>query len=61
MCRLLFNVVKIIIHVTHRAHAVEGSSQIYLIDNGVIKASGTHDSLLQTSEEYRTMFLSQIK
>ena len=50
---------KTIIIVAHRLSTVENCTLIHLFDNGRIIAKGTHDKLLQTCPEYRTLYLQQ--
>ena len=47
---------KTLIMIAHRLQTVTDCDRIYLVDNGNIKAFGTHEELLKTSEEYRSMW-----
>ena len=42
--------------IAHRLSTVVNADIIYLIDDGEIKASGTHQELLQSSEIYKNLF-----
>ena len=50
---------KIIIHVTHRIFATESSDKIFLIDQGKIAESGTHEEMLKKSKVYAEIFQEQ--
>ena len=53
------NVTKIII--AQRVASVMDADQIIVLDAGEVKAVGTHEELLQTSDIYREVFDSQMK
>lgn len=46
--------------VTHRLSSVTAADNIYLIDQGRVVASGTHQILLDASSDYRALYFSQI-
>lgn len=48
-----------VITVAHRLHTIQKADKIVLLDNGEIKAAGTHDELLTTVEAYRNMVTVQ--
>ena len=47
--------------IAHRLSTARSADQIILIDNGRIKAKGTHEELVRDSELYRTIMGSQLK
>ncbi|MFC4024620.1 thiol reductant ABC exporter subunit CydD [Oceanobacillus longus] len=48
-----------VITVAHRLHTVKNADKILLLDNGELRASGTHTDLLESDEMYRTMVTVQ--
>lgn len=48
------------ITIAQRISSVMNTDRIYVMDNGVIAAAGTHDELLADSEIYRDIYESQI-
>jgi ATP-binding cassette subfamily B protein len=48
------------ITIAQRIASVMNTDRIYVIDNGVIAAAGTHDELLADSELYRDIYESQM-
>lgn len=50
---------KTIIFITHRLSNVVDSDAIYLMEEGKIVDSGTHDSLLETSDYYQKLWMHQ--
>ena len=53
------NTTKIII--AQRISSVQDADLIVILDDGKISAMGTHDSLLESSEIYKEIFISQTK
>ncbi|MDR2822834.1 MAG: ABC transporter ATP-binding protein/permease [Acholeplasmatales bacterium] len=53
------NTAKIII--TQRISSISNANNIIFIEEGIIKGFGTHEYLLRTSEEYKSMYEYQIK
>lgn len=47
---------KTAIIIAHRLSTIINSDLIYVLDNGRVVASGTHDELLNNSEEYKRIF-----
>ncbi|MDO5725841.1 MAG: ABC transporter ATP-binding protein [Tissierellia bacterium] len=52
---------KTLIVVAHRLSTITNSDQILLIDKGIVKASGTHEDLLKSSELYKNMYDAHLK
>lgn len=50
---------KTIIYITHRLASIKECTVIYVIDNGSIIESGTHEQLIEKHGLYNTMFESQ--
>ena len=48
---------KTIISIAHRITSIKAYSKIYVIDDGKVVASGTHDELMQTSDLYKEIVL----
>ena len=48
------------ITIAQRIASVMNADRVYVIENGVIAASGTHDELLANSEIYRDIYESQM-
>lgn len=48
-----------ILAIAHRMHTIRMADQIFLFRNGRIAARGTHDELVQVSEQYRAMISHQ--
>jgi ATP-binding cassette subfamily B protein len=46
---------KTIISIAHRIDTIKDSSKIYVIDEGIIAAAGTHEELLESSELYKKL------
>ena len=46
--------------IAHRLSTITGADQIYLVDQGNIRATGTHEQLLQQSELYQSMWNAHI-
>lgn len=51
---------KTLIVIAHRLSTIVDSDQIFVIENGKIQASGTHDELLATSPLYKNMWNAHI-
>lgn len=49
----------IVISVSHKEEVLKRSNQIFLLSNGEIVASGTHEQLLANSEEYQKLYKEQ--
>jgi ATP-binding cassette subfamily B protein len=47
--------------IAQRISTVRNADLILILDNGQIKASGTHETLLETSELYNDILGSQLK
>ena len=62
--RKIFDVVKelaanmIVIQVAHRPSALAYSDVVYVVDNGQVVASGTHNNLMETSAFYQKLIAS---
>ncbi|WP_100012393.1 thiol reductant ABC exporter subunit CydD [Lentibacillus sediminis] len=48
-----------IITVAHRLHTIRGADQIFLLSDGKLQASGTHEELLESTADYRAMVGTQ--
>ena len=48
---------KTIISIAHRITSIKAYNKIYVIDDGAVVASGTHDELMQTSDLYKEIVL----
>ena len=48
-----------VITVSQRAHSIQDSDRIIVLDDGIPAGIGTHESLLETCEVYREIVLSQ--
>lgn len=49
-----------ILIIAHRLSTIKNADRILLLDNGKIKAEGTHNELLKKSREYRHLYESEI-
>ena len=47
--------------ITHRLSAIRKADKIVLVKDGVIKVIGNHNTLLETSEDYRRIFKKHVK
>jgi len=47
--------------IAHRLSTILSSDTIYLIDNGRVLQSGTHDELLKISDQYKNFYEKQLK
>ena len=50
-----------IIIVAHRLSTIMNCNKIYILENGNIKASGTHNELLKNNKEYQKLYNSESK
>ena len=51
-----------ILFVSHRLHTIRHiADRIFIIDQGIVTHSGTHEELLAKSDIYRDVYLSQQK
>ncbi|MBQ7612149.1 MAG: ABC transporter ATP-binding protein [Spirochaetaceae bacterium] len=50
---------KTVIVIAHRLHTIIAADKIVVLNNGNICAQGTHQELLQTSQEYKRLFEAQ--
>ncbi len=48
-----------IIIIAHRLSTIIDADEIYLIDKGTLKAKGTHESLLKSSQIYKNLYVSE--
>lgn len=49
-----------ILIIAHRLSTIKNADRILLLDNGKIKAEGTHNELMKKSKEYRHLYESEI-
>ncbi|MDA9091796.1 ABC transporter ATP-binding protein/permease [Pelagibacteraceae bacterium] len=47
--------------IAHRLSTIHNADQIFVIKNGSIIGSGNHDSLIKSSEEYKSLYQKQLK
>ncbi len=47
--------------IAHRLSTILNSDKIYVIDNGQVVSSGSHDNLLSTSEIYKNFYEKQVR
>ena len=50
-----------ILIIAHRLSTIKNCDNIFLIDGGKVKASGTHETLLKKSKTYRELYESEIE
>ena len=48
-----------VIIIAHRLSTIIDSDIIYLIDEGKVKISGTHEELLEKSKEYKELYQNE--
>lgn len=48
---------KTVIYVSHRLSTLKNLDKIFVVNNGMIEASGSHDSLIKTCDTYKNLFL----
>ncbi len=51
---------KTLLVIAHRLSTIVNSDKIFVVENGEIRATGTHDELLKNDELYKKMWLSHI-
>lgn len=49
-----------VIAIAHRLHTIEKADRIFVVEDGLVTAKGTHKELLRDSETYRTNALHQV-
>jgi subfamily B ATP-binding cassette protein MsbA len=47
--------------IAHRLSTIHNANQIFVLKNGLIIDSGNHESLIKTSEEYKSLYMKQLK
>ena len=47
--------------IAHRLSTIHNSDKIFLLENGKILSSGSHKHLIETSEEYKSLYKNQLK
>jgi len=47
--------------IAHRLSTIQNSNKIFVIDNGEVKSTGTHNELLKNSDIYNNFYNKQIK
>ena len=52
---------KTVLIITHRLHTILDADKIVVLDNGCVEAEGTHEELLQKSEEYKRLWAAAEK
>ena len=52
---------KTLIIIAHRLRTVTDADRIFVIENGKVKNSGTHDELLEKSELYKEMYEASVR
>lgn len=52
---------KTLIIIAHRLRTVTDADRIFVIENGKVKNSGTHDELLEKSELYKEMYKASVR
>ena len=50
---------KVIIIISHRLANIVNADNIYYMESGIIKASGSHESLMENSDSYKNLYLTQ--
>jgi ATP-binding cassette subfamily B protein len=52
---------KLVIFISHRMYTSKNASQVIVLANGTVAATGTHKELMNNHAKYRTLFNSQAK
>ncbi len=52
---------KTVLFISHRLSTTKGADKIYVLDNGIIAESGTHDELIKLEKIYYKMWEAQAK
>ena len=52
---------KTVLIIAHRLHTILDADKIVVLDNGCVEAEGTHEELLQKSEEYKRLWAAAEK
>ena len=47
--------------IAHRLSTIHNADQIFVLNNGSIIDSGKHDSLMESSNEYKSLYEKQLK
>ena len=47
--------------IAHRLSTIHNSDKIFLLNNGKVINSGSHEHLIETSEEYKSLYKNQLK
>ena len=55
------NINKTTIVIAHRLSTIQSASKIFVIDNGSVVSTGTHNELLNSSDIYTNFYNKQIK
>jgi len=52
---------KVLVFISHRLSSVKSADQIYLLEHGTVKESGSHEALLNQKGAYADMYLKQAR
>jgi subfamily B ATP-binding cassette protein MsbA len=47
--------------IAHRLSTIHNSDKIFLLDNSKLIDSGSHEKLIETSKEYKSLYKNQLK
>jgi len=47
--------------IAHRLSTIHNADKIFLLNNGIVLNSGTHEYLIENNEEYKTLYKNQLK